>query len=76
MFATVPADEKTVNIFLPEEDRETAIALYPDSCEKLWWGRKVLGITVTLSSAKAAEIKGLLKSAWRYKAPANLVEDL
>ena len=74
IFATVSPDEDTINIFLPEEERETALALFPEFCEKQWWGKKVTGITVTLSRARAAEVKGLLKSAWRSKSPPALVK--
>jgi len=40
--------------------------------EKLWWGKKVVGLRVKLAQANEEEIRGLLLNAWRRKAPKNL----
>ena len=73
IFATVPPGNKHMNIFVDEQRRELAISMFPESYEKLWWGKNVVGITVTLSTADAADVKELLHSAWERKAPKSLV---
>lgn len=42
--------------------------MFPGACEKLWWGKKVVGVKADLEKAEAAEIEDLLQSAWHYKA--------
>ena len=66
IFATVP-DETHLHIFVDEERRELACAMYPDACEKLWWGKKVVGVKVDLEQADAADVEDLLQSAWQLK---------
>jgi capsular polysaccharide biosynthesis protein len=63
IFVTVPPSEEVIHVFAAEEDRETALALYPDFLEKLHWGGKVVGLRVTLSTAKPAVVKSLLSKA-------------
>lgn len=74
IFATVPSDKKHMNIFVDEQRRELAISMFPESYEKLWWGKKVVGIKVMLSTADAADVRDLLLSAWKRKAPKSLVK--
>ncbi|MGA9421481.1 MAG: MmcQ/YjbR family DNA-binding protein [Rhodanobacteraceae bacterium] len=76
IFATVSPDEKHVHVFVDEAQRETMIAFDPDVYEKLWWGRKVVGLRVALASVVPADIAALLRSAWRRKAPKGLVRVL
>jgi len=75
IFATVPPDKRQMNIFVDEQRRELACSMFPESYEKLWWGKKVVGITVTLGNADTADVKDLLHSAWKRKAPKGLVEE-
>jgi hypothetical protein len=72
IFATVPTEKDRLHIFVPEEDREPVVAAHPDAFEKLWWGKKVIGVRVTLSKAATADVKRLLRAAWRKKAPKAL----
>jgi hypothetical protein len=44
--------------------------------EKLWWGKKVMGLRVSLPAARAKDVKDLLRSAWQRKAPKNLLRSL
>ena len=76
IFATVPPDEEHLHIFVDEQERELAIAVNPRACEKLWWGKQVAGLRVILPKAKAADVKDLLHSAWRRKAPKSLAKTL
>jgi hypothetical protein len=72
IFATVPPDREHLHVFVGEEQRELALARYPDAAEKLWWGKKVLGLRIRLQPARAAFVKELLLEAWRLKAPKSL----
>lgn len=72
IFATVPPGEEIVHVFVPEEERDRACALYPEFLEKLFWGKRVVGLRVSLAPADAGVVSQLLSSAWSYKAPAAL----
>lgn len=67
IFVTVPPSEEAIHVFVTEEDRETALALYPDFLEKLLWGGKVVGLRVVLASAKPAVVKSLLSKAYETR---------
>jgi len=70
IFATVPRSGTHLHLFPSEEVREQALAMYPEFAEKLLWGGKVAGIRVTLTAARSAAVKSLLRAAWQYKAKA------
>jgi hypothetical protein len=72
IFATVPPDATHVHVFVAEEDREQALALHHAFIEKLYWGKRVLGLRVDLSRADPQVVAGLLREAWRNKAPRRL----
>ncbi len=73
IFMTIPPDETHAHIFPGEQDRELALAMYPDFVEKLMWGKRVAGVRVALSKAKPAVISSLVRKAWEYKAPKGLI---
>ena len=60
IFATLPPDEVRLHVFVPEERRHVALATHPDAYEKLWWGKKVVGLRVILSKAKLADVESML----------------
>jgi len=64
IFVTVPPQEDAIHVFLAEEDRERALALYPDWAEKLLWGGKVRGLRIMLGQAEAAAVKALVSKAY------------
>ena len=64
IFVTVPPDEEFIHVFVGEEDRETALALYPNFLEKLLWGSKVLGLRVHLQAATPNAVKSLIDKAY------------
>lgn len=72
IFVTIPPDRQHIHVFAAEADRERALALYPEWAEKLLWGKKVVGVRVLLKKAPRPEVKLLLQSAWRHKAPNSL----
>jgi hypothetical protein len=67
IFVTVPPAENVIHVFVPEEDRETALALYPDFLEKLVWGGKVVGLRVALAAAKPAVVRSLVNQAYETR---------
>ena len=67
IFVTIPPDEVFIHVFVGEEDRETALALYPEYVEKLLWGAKVLGLRVSLAAAQPAVVKALVGKAYEAR---------
>jgi hypothetical protein len=73
IFVTVPPEETHVHVFVAEDERERALALYPEFIEKLLWGGKVVGLRIALASARPAVVQALVRQAWACKAPKALV---
>ena len=73
IFVTVPPEQDRLHVFVCDEARDQAIAMYPGFVEKLMWGRKALGVRVLLSPADPAAMKRLVRQAWQSKAPKNLL---
>jgi hypothetical protein len=69
IIVTVPPDEKHAHIFVGEQDRELALAMYPEFVEKLMWGKRVAGVRVALAKAKPRVVSSLIRKAWEHKAP-------
>jgi hypothetical protein len=67
IFVTVPPSDDVVHVFVAEEDRESALALYPDFIEKLFWGGKVVGLRVLLAAAKPTAVKSLVSKAYETR---------
>ena len=74
IFVTIPPDRKFAHIFVDDEQRDQAVALHSDHVEPLFWGKKVLGVRVSLGKAKAGFVQGLVRSAWLRKAPKTLAK--
>lgn len=71
IIATARTEEPHIHIFLDALERDRAVAAYPEHVEKLWWGKQVRGLRVTLTKAPTAAVKELLRNAWLAKAPAT-----
>ena len=69
IFVTVPPGEEFAHVFVGDEQRDMAVALYPEAVEPLSWGKKVVGVRVFLPKAKMGFVRGLVRSAWERKAP-------
>lgn len=67
IFVTVPPDEEHVHVFVAEDTREQALALYPEFLEKLVWGNKVQGLRVRLAAASPAVVKSLVSQAYETR---------
>ncbi|MGY4517105.1 MmcQ/YjbR family DNA-binding protein [Lysobacter sp. HA18] len=72
IFVTVPPDGEHIHVFVDEQERLLAIAMYPAAVEALHWGQKVLGVRINLSHATPEAVEHLVRSAWRNKAPKRL----
>lgn len=67
IFVTVPPDNAHIHVFMGEQDRELALAAYPEFAEKLLWGGKVVGVRVSLATAKPAVVKAMVRQAHAYQ---------
>jgi hypothetical protein len=47
----------------------TAVDSAPDACEKVWWGKRLAAVGVTLARID----RELLTDAWEQKAPTRLL---
>ncbi len=63
IFVTVPPQGDALHVFVAEEDRERALALYPEWAGKLLWGGKVAGLRVALATAEPRAVKALVRAA-------------
>jgi hypothetical protein len=76
IFATVPPEEKYLHVFVDGEDLELMPTVQPKAYERLFWGKRVAYLRVTLAAAKVGDVKALLRSAWRRRAPKKLAAAL
>jgi hypothetical protein len=67
IYATAPREGGSLHVFVDEEDRERMIHIDPDAYERLGWGKKVVGLHVTLERARRADVEALLRTAWQRK---------
>ena len=72
IFVTVPPEDGYIHVFVDEQERLLALAMYPDAVEALHWGQKVMGIRIDLRKAKPAAVRHLVLAAWKAKAPKRL----
>jgi len=73
IFVTVPPDEEHVHVFVGEEHRDLALDAHSSFVEELHWGKKVVGLRVSLAYATPTVVKQLIKQAWNGKAPKALL---
>jgi hypothetical protein len=69
IFVTARPSESHIHVFVPEQHRELALAMYPEHMSKLLWGGKVVGLRIELLKASTAVVKDLVTFAWESKAP-------
>lgn len=68
IFATFDLDGRQLRLFVDEDQRQRALALYPGFVDKLLWGGKLVGLQLALAEASPAATQALLQQAWRAKA--------
>jgi hypothetical protein len=71
IFATL-WDEEHMNVMLDEGGIRTAIHQDPETCEEVWWGKKLATVLVNLRLAKRGTLAQLLEEAWELRAPKRL----
>ncbi|MEO7244703.1 MAG: MmcQ/YjbR family DNA-binding protein [Rubrivivax sp.] len=69
IFATAAQDGQHLHLFVDEQQRERALAMYPAFTEPLRWGDKVVGLRLTLRGAPPATVQRLLQQAWAHRGP-------
>ena len=74
IFATL-WDEDRINVMVDEEGIRTALERAPETCEPVWWGKRLAAVAVTLSVVERAFLGELLADAWEGKAPRRLLPD-
>ena len=67
IFVTIPPGGELLHIFLPEQQRELALAMDPEFLEPVRWGSKVLGVRVALPLARKATVLNLVRQAYEFK---------
>lgn len=72
IFATAIPSDPYLNVLVGESVREATLLMHPECVEKLFWGKKVLGLRVNLGLATQPMVAELLKQAWKEKAPRSL----
>ena len=72
IFVTVPPGQEHIHVFVPEAQRELALAVHSGFVEKLLWGGKVAGLRVVLAAAEPSAVETLIHQAWAHKAPKAL----
>jgi hypothetical protein len=63
IFATMPPSNELLHVFVPEPERQAAILAFPDCCEVLHWGKRVVGVKVELKRAGRRLVEELLLAA-------------
>ncbi len=69
IFVTLPPGNEFIHIFLPEAERELALAMDPGFLEPVLWGSKVLGVRARLPVARKSTVLDLVRKAYEHKAP-------
>jgi hypothetical protein len=73
IFATLRVAGR-MNVMLDEAGIRTAVQDRPETCEEVWWGRRLAAVGVDLERVDADALGELLADAWEGKAPKRLVE--
>jgi hypothetical protein len=68
IFVTVTPDAHEIRVFVCDEDRDPALALYPQIVQELWWGGRVMGLTMAVPAARPAAVRDLVRRAPEGKA--------
>ena len=75
IFVTARPAESHIHVFVPEEQREPALAMHPEQVAKLFWGGKVVGLRIELPKAPVGVVNDLIRNAWKAKAPKSLIRE-
>ena len=73
IFATLWTEAR-MNVMLDEGGIRTAVASAPDTCEMVWWGKRLTAVGVDLARTDRKLLSELLTDAWEHRAPKRLVD--
>ena len=65
-------DEEHMNVMVDEGGILTAVHSEPETCEEVWWGKRLTAVRVNLGLVDTETLAGLLADAWEGKAPKRL----
>ena len=66
IFATL-WDPEHMNVMLDEPGILTAVQANPDTCEEVWWGKRLAAVRVELGAVHSELLAELLEDAWERK---------
>jgi hypothetical protein len=66
IFATLWNDAR-MNVMLDEDGILTAVHVTPDTCEEVWWGKRLAAVGVALPRTDRKFLLELLTDAWEQK---------
>jgi hypothetical protein len=66
-------DADHMNVMVDEDGVRTAVHGHPESCEEVWWGKRLAAVRVDLRRADPEVLSDLLADAWEQKAPKRLL---
>ncbi|MGZ4303986.1 MAG: MmcQ/YjbR family DNA-binding protein [Solirubrobacteraceae bacterium] len=66
IFATL-WDDRHMNVMLDEPGIMTAVAVHPQECSEVYWGKRLAAVRVDLAAAEPALLRELLEDAWKTK---------
>jgi hypothetical protein len=67
IFVTIPPGGELLHIFLPDDQRDLALAMDPEFLEPVRWGNKILGVRAKLPLARKATVLSLVRQAHAFK---------
>lgn len=67
-------DDDHMNVMLDEGGILTAIHDHPETCQEVWWGKRLAAARVNLRRADAETLSNLLAEAWERRAPRRLLD--
>ena len=62
-----------MNVMLDEGGILTAVHEDPETCEEVWWGKKLAAVRVRLPLVEPKALEQLLTEAWELRAPKRLL---
>jgi hypothetical protein len=68
-------DDEHMNVMLDQDGILTAVHDHPETCEEVWWGKRLAAVRVDLDRVDVETLTGLLTDAWEGKAPKRLLQD-
>jgi hypothetical protein len=74
IFATLWTADR-MNVMVDEDGIRTAAERAPETCEPVWWGKRLAAVAVTLSAVDRSLLDELLTDAWEGKAPRRLLAE-